>query len=870
MSPEPSLSRRRLTRAPVRDLLARAGRVARPDVTVVVVLDGEVGRARRALEAARAQTHPDVEVLAVAAEDRLAALARTAADDDARVRAVDAAGSDRARARTFGAVAAHGPWLLFVAPGQVLRPDAVARLLAARDAGPPGAGVVLGGLAGAGPDDSWARTPLLARLLMEQERWARTLDDAEPVGRTAATALLALGHVRADGVVVEDVREQPDWWSSSRRPVEELSARVARDRASLALLERADQVRHRRQRAAGALADDLPTVLAGAELLDRDGWRLLSSHAAELLGAAEVETVPVASRVGAWLAAQDRREDLVAHVAACRAAAGHLATEVRDGRVLALLPWAGDLPLETRELTVVESAAAARVVAQHVDGDDLVVDLQAALRRVSEEAPVVRLQAVGPGAMVLDDLPVELGSDPEVTAWVGDAHQRHDTGAVRTRLPRASLGEGPWTLRVEVSDRGVTRSGVASGTVTADARATSPAPPTLSAHEQRLLQDRFARATDAPDPLLLLCVAARDGLTSDAAALAARWVRHAGPGARVVCAVAEPGRPVPDGAEAVLVRSPGWYDALAHAGWVVTDHDDVLGTTDTAAGETGDGWYVPRPGQHVVRTTTGGPGPARGLARWRRLGLTPSHVEQLLDRTSRRWGTALAPVPELVRHVVEDWAYDGPVLALGQPRTDALLAPGADAHRGRARASLGLDEDDVAVLWATTCRDDVTGTCLTAAGGPGPDAARVAGLLGGAHVLLRLHEHCGRHDAGSHGARVLDVGGRAVTDLVLAADVAVLDFSPLRHDLAVAATPVVAWVPDLADHVDREGELFDLPASTAGPAPVTTEALVEALADVAGLARRWEGRRREQVGYFAGLDDGGAADRVLAALLARD
>lgn len=878
MSPEPTLPRRWRGKVRRRGVApVAAARASRPDVSVVVVLDGGVRRAREALLTARAQTHPRVEVLAVAADERLLALARAAESDDGRVHVVEAPGCDRARARAFGAVAARGPWLLFTAPGQLLRPDAVARLLAAGGHAPQDAGVVLGGLAGSDPAESWARTPLLARLLVDQERWARTLDDAEPVGQTAATALLARGHVPADGVVVEDVRDRPDWWGSTHHPVARLSERVAQDRASLALLDRDEQVRHRRLRAAGALARDLPGVLAAAELLDPPEWELLRAHAAELLAVADLDEVPAEARAAAWLAAQDRREDLVALLAGRRAAAGHLATEVVDGRVLAVLPEAGALPVEARGLTVAESGVAARVVDQRAEGAELVVELQAGLRRVDAATPSVEVQAVGVGGATLDHLPVEVSDDPRVTAWLGEAHQQHDRGRLVTRLPLDRLGGSAWSLRVGITDRGVTRVGTADGVVSASrgVRTTPSASPSEvparpSAYDRRRLEDGFLAADGEVDPALLLAVPTRAGLTSDTAALAARWGVHADPGARVLWVVDHAGDPAPTGTTPVVLRSPEWYAALADAGWVVTDHDDVLGTLDTTAGQVGDGWYAPRPGQRVVRTTTGGPGPARGLAHWRRLGLVPSHVEQLLDLTSRRWTDTLASVPALERLLAEDWAYDGPVLALGRPRTDALLADDAPARRATTRAALGVGEDDTAVLWATTCRDDVTGTCLSAAGGPGPDAARVAGLLGPGHVLLRLHPHCGQHDPGRHAARVVDVTGPdapAVADLVLAADAAVLDWSPLRHDLAVAGKPTVAWVPDLDDHVEREGELFDLPASTAGPAPAATEEVVDELTGVVALARRWEGRRRDLVAHFSGSDDGAASDRVLEALL---
>ena len=218
----------------------------------------------------------------------------------------------------------------------------------------------------------------------------------------------------------------------------------------------------------------------------------------------------------------------------------------------------------------------------------------------------------------------------------------------------------------------------------------------------------------------------------------------------------------------------------------------------------------------------------------------------------------------------------GPVVAAGSPRTDALLAADREARRRELRTRLGVREQQVAVLWATTCRDDVTGECLSASGGPGPDPARVAHELGPEHVLLQVGPRCGRHAAAGPGAGLVDVSAHHpdlaldLAGLVLACDVAVLDWSPLRFDLAVAGRPVVLWVPDLDDHLDTEGLAFDLGRSSAGPLVRTTDEVLRAVADHEGLRSAWEERRRELVGFFDRLDDGAATGRVVEALLADD
>ena len=103
-----------------------------------------------------------------------------------------------------------------------------------------------------------------------------------------------------------------------------------------------------------------------------------------------------------------------------------------------------------------------------------------------------------------------------------------------------------------------------------------------------------------------------------------------------------------------------------------------------------------------------------------------------------------------------------------------------------------------------------------------------------------------------------------VNDLILAADVAVLDYSSMRFDVALAGKPAVFLVPDLEDYTEQtRGFLFDFARSAPGLLVDTTEQVIAALADLPALAEAWAPRIAEFNAYFHRLDDGRAAERVV-------
>lgn len=975
-------------------VVVRRARTGRPEASAIVLLQGEEPHARATLDAVRDQSLARLEILAVVIDEHLEPLAAAAAAEDWRVRVVRPIGSDWAAARRFGAVNARADWFVFLSPRQILLPGAVELLLARRAADH----VVLGDLEGR--DESWARTPLLGRLLVPRHRWARVLDNGERDGQGAATNLLVQGHHDVGQATLRDDARRARLFEKVQNPMGRLSSRVAHDRSMLVALERPPREDQRRVRAAGALARDLPEFLLTAELCDDAGWALLQAHVAELVDGAgdELATVPVEDRVCAWLAAQDRREALTTFVAGRRLAGGQVPTEVVDGSVLARFDCVPeDLPDELVRLTDAESGVRAQVRRSYVEGEDLVLELYAGLRHLDQEMPQTEVRLVGSSTLEVDHY---LEEDPAVTRWLGETHQRHDRGVVRARVPLGLLETGDWALEVEIADRDVRRTGrageidehgsaavpshldgrrftwvstagglrlrvaeatgddpgpstgilvdhveVATGVLTLDLDAPdgaqvrllgpghtlegrqrgdawvfelvtdpwglgrAPAPtgsyrlavtvegteiavglsdrladrlpftaldglrrtsvwrgrqgglvvrldPDLADDEagpwaQARLQEGYRTASDRLDSSLVYFQSFLGQAPTDhPAAIQAELQRRRPDGVRMLWAVADASVVVPEGAESVLLRSWEWYDALARAAYVVTNIEL-------------DPWFTRREGQEVLETYHGYPAKAMGLGQWRNRGLVPSHLDQMLARTSGTWNNLLTPIPEMDRYYRENYAFEGRIIAQGYPRDDSLVAPGHEQRRASARQRLGVAEHQRAVLYAPTWRDDLATNFRSAQALLHLDVEEAAHALGPDYVvLLRGHRF---HAATRGGAQVVDVTAYPeVNDLILASDAAVLDYSSMRFDVALAGKPMVFLVPDLHDYTERtRGFLFDFARSAPGPLVETTDEAVGQLADLPGLVERWTPRITEFNAFYNRLNDGRAAERVV-------
>jgi CDP-glycerol glycerophosphotransferase len=240
-----------------------------------------------------------------------------------------------------------------------------------------------------------------------------------------------------------------------------------------------------------------------------------------------------------------------------------------------------------------------------------------------------------------------------------------------------------------------------------------------------------------------------------------------------------------------------------------------------------------------------------------------------LDLDVARWDLLLSPNEASTPLLTGAFGFDGPVHETGYPRNDVLSAPDAQARRARVREQLGIADGVRAVLYARTWRDDDLF-------GEGPDFTlrfdvdRFRAELGEDHVLLlRLHYMVSAALAGQDLPGVVDVSHHPdISDLYLAADVLVTDYSSVQFDFAVTGKPILYHVHDLEHYRDvLRGFYFDFEEIAAGPLLATSEEVVAALGDLDAVVAANADRYAAFQARFCSLEDGHASDRVLDLVL---
>ncbi|WP_448610064.1 CDP-glycerol glycerophosphotransferase family protein [Geodermatophilus sp. URMC 60] len=313
--------------------------------------------------------------------------------------------------------------------------------------------------------------------------------------------------------------------------------------------------------------------------------------------------------------------------------------------------------------------------------------------------------------------------------------------------------------------------------------------------------------------------------------------------------------PVPEGVEPVVHGSPEWHRLLRTSRYYM------------------DNMYQPvfhdKPaGQVLVQTFHGYPFKLMGHAHWEAAGFSRTLVEAY-DRRAAQWDYVVSPAPYATPLLRREFRYEGEVLEIGYPRNDALLAPDAETVRATVRRSLGVRDDQVAVLYAPTFRDYVS---------VDNHKAQLLDLLGmdalaeelgdGFVILNRSHAFNARSGErlGSRGTMLDVTDYPEVTDLYLAADVAVADYSSLRFDFAVTGKPMLFFVPDLERYREARGWLFDYEPTAPGPLIAERADLVAELRDLDGVRSRYAADYARFRRDYLPLEDGRASARLVDAV----
>jgi CDP-glycerol glycerophosphotransferase (TagB/SpsB family) len=310
---------------------------------------------------------------------------------------------------------------------------------------------------------------------------------------------------------------------------------------------------------------------------------------------------------------------------------------------------------------------------------------------------------------------------------------------------------------------------------------------------------------------------------------------------------------VPAGATPVILRSREWYRLLSRAGALVVNTDM-------------EPWFRRRPGQVLLQTFHGYPSKGMGLGQWHAAELPPSRIAENLARGVDTWSIILTPAPEMTRHYREQYGYTGPAVEQGYPRNDALVNPDPEVRR-RVRALLGLRDDQTAVLYAPTWRENLAVRPRRAEMTELLDVVAAARALGDSHlILVRGHRF---HRPARTSPGVVDVTEYPeVNDLLLATDAVVLDYSSLRFDAALTGSPLVFLVPDLEDYAGgTRSFLFPFEESAPGPFVRDTAEVVEKVRDVRLLRDQWASEIARFNHTYQKWQDGRSAERAVDALL---
>ncbi len=371
---------------------------------------------------------------------------------------------------------------------------------------------------------------------------------------------------------------------------------------------------------------------------------------------------------------------------------------------------------------------------------------------------------------------------------------------------------------------------------------------------QRALQRAYRERTPAPRASVLFqCY--RGEFATDSQLALDEGLRRARPDLERLWGVKDLSTAVPEGAVPLVMGSRSWYDALADSTYLCNNVDF-------------DGFFLKRPHQRYLQTFHGYPFKSMGISFWAGKGYGRDRIALEVARRNREWSSILVPAEFCAEYYRREYAYPGPILATGYPRSDFVVNADRAAVRSRVLDRLGVAGSPTLVLYAPTYRDNLTTRTYAARLFDELDLVALMPALPDDFVLLlRGHNNNQREND-----RVLSLPGVVdvtdypeINDLTVAADVAVLDYSSLRFDWALTGRPMVFFVPDIEEFFGTRPPLFDFRDSAPGPLVRTTAEVAEALSDPDGLAARYAGDIAAFNQRFNGLHDGHATDRVIEA-----
>ena len=373
-------------------------------------------------------------------------------------------------------------------------------------------------------------------------------------------------------------------------------------------------------------------------------------------------------------------------------------------------------------------------------------------------------------------------------------------------------------------------------------------PDELGSFHQRRLEREYLGRPHAPQDAVYFESFYGRGATCNPRAIDAEVVRTR-PDLTRYWGVVDAATPVPEGAVAVVRGTREWWETRNSARWVVAN--DWLRRQ-----------FEPQPFQVVLQTWHGSMLKRIGLDRPK----VPADKRRVIDTERAKWDLLLSQNFHSTEILRSAYAWEGPILEEGYPRNDPLTPGSTQGGDGAAiREALGILPSQRAILYAPTWRENLTEMVTFL------DLERLAAQLGPDHViLLRGHSRTVAFGASVTMAGVIDVTTYPeVTDLFLAADALITDYSSVMFDYSVTRRPMIFFVPDMDAYRDSlRGVYFDLSEVAPGPVLDDQDDVAAAVLALDQAGERYAELYERWVERFNHHDDGRSAERVTAQLLA--
>jgi CDP-glycerol glycerophosphotransferase len=407
-------------------------------------------------------------------------------------------------------------------------------------------------------------------------------------------------------------------------------------------------------------------------------------------------------------------------------------------------------------------------------------------------------------------------------------------------------------LRVEVDHKPFALGTTRDGTTTVVVRS-NLGPEERGPYHQRRLRDvvyRAARSEPLREAVVYTSFGGRQ-CSDSPRAIHDELVRRGAP-LEHMWVVADGMARVPDGSVALRENSREHHEALARARYVVAnDHFPE--------------WFRRRDDQVCLQTWHGTP--------LKRLGFdvsamhkTKRRFESHWDEQVRNWQHVVSPNHFSTPILERAYRLEGEMIETGYPRIDVLARPDREEAGRRLRERLGVPEGVRTVLYAPTFRDQILDRRNRYRLDLHLDIELLRESVGpGTVILFRKHHYVVDPVPATADGFVRDVSAYPeATELMLAADVLVTDYSSMMFDFANTGRPMLFFTYDLDTYRDEiRGFYFDFIERAPGPLVGTTAELAEALNDLDSVRTRYAQRYADFAAEFCELDDGGAAARVV-------